>query len=40
MFSLVNAIVIRDLPFEDIETLVNIYGSELGSSVGSLSYPD
>ena len=40
MFSLVNAIVIRDLPFEDPESLVNVYGSELGSSTGSLSYPD
>ena len=37
MFSLVNAIIIRDLPFEDPETLVNVYGDALG---GTLSYPD
>ena len=37
MFSLVNAIVIRDLPLEDPETLVNVYGTASGST---LSYPD
>ena len=30
----------NNLPFEDPETLVNVYGSALGSSTGSLSYPD
>ncbi len=39
MFSLVNAIVIRDLPFEEPETLVNVYESVSGS-YGQLSYPD
>ncbi len=37
MFSLVNAIVIRDVPFEDPETLVNVYQDALG---GPISYPD
>ena len=39
IFSLVNAIVIRDLPFEEPETLVNVYESVSGS-YGQLSYPD
>ncbi len=37
MFSLVNAIVLRDQPFEDPETLVNVYESASGAS---LSYPN
>ncbi len=37
MFSLVNAFIIRDLPLEDPETLVNVYESDSGDM---LSYPD
>ena len=40
MFSLVNAIIIRDLPFEDPERLVDIYEAMEGFSHGPLSYPD
>jgi predicted permease len=40
MFSLVNAAIIRDLPFEEPETLVDIYLSTEGFSHATLSYPD
>ena len=40
MFSLVNAVILRDLPFEDPETLVDVYESTEGFSHGTLSYPD
>jgi predicted permease len=40
MFSLVNAVIIRDLPFTDPETLVDVYIAEEGFSHGTLSYPD
>jgi macrolide transport system ATP-binding/permease protein len=40
MFSLVNAAIIRDLPFEEPERLVDIYESTEGFSHGTLSYPD
>ena len=40
MFSLVNAIVIRDQPFGSPERLVELYESSAGFSHGSLSYPD
>ena len=39
MFSLVNAFVIRDQPFEDPETLVKVYEADVGYSSGPLSYP-
>ncbi len=40
MFSLVNAVIIRDLPLEDPETLVDVYMAQEGFSHGTLSYPD
>ncbi|MEJ2204496.1 MAG: ADOP family duplicated permease [Gemmatimonadota bacterium] len=40
MFSLVNAVVIRDLPFSDPESLVDVYLAQEGFSHGTLSYPD
>ena len=40
MFSLVNAIVLRDLPFEDPETLVHVYEADSDYDAGPLSYPD
>lgn len=40
MFSLVNAIVLRDQAFESPETLVDVYERMEGFSHGSLSYPD
>ncbi|MDH3208636.1 MAG: ABC transporter permease, partial [Gemmatimonadota bacterium] len=40
MFSLVNAIVIRDMPFQDPESLVDVYEAMEGFSHGTLSYPD
>ena len=40
MFSLVNAVIIRDLPYENPETLVDVYSSSEGFSHGPLSYPD
>ena len=40
MFSLVNAVILRDLPFEDVETLVDVYEKQEGFSHGTLSYPD
>jgi len=40
MFSVVNAVIIRDLPFEDPETLVDVYEAMEGFSHGTLSYPD
>lgn len=38
MFSLVNAVILRDLPFDDLETLVDVYESFDGFSHGTLSY--
>ncbi len=40
MFSLVNAAMLRDLPFHDPEGLVDIYERSEGFSHGTLSYPD
>ena len=40
MFSLVNAIIIRDMPYENPETLVDVYTAAEGFSHGTLSYPD
>ncbi len=40
MFTLVNAFLIRDLPFEGPETLVNVYESSSGCSFCALSYPN
>jgi len=40
LFSIVNAIAIRDLPFEDSEALVNVYGRAVGDGMGAMSYPD
>jgi predicted permease len=40
MFSLVNAVIIRETPFEDVETLVDVYLAQEGFSHGTLSYPD
>jgi macrolide transport system ATP-binding/permease protein len=40
IFSLVNAVIIRDLPFADPETLVDVYEGVEGFSHGTLSYPD
>lgn len=40
MFSLVNAAIIRDMPFEDPESLVDVYEKAAGFSHGTLSYPD
>jgi putative ABC transport system permease protein len=40
MFSLVNATIIRDMPFENPEDLVDIYIESEGFSHGTLSYPD
>ncbi len=40
MFSLVNAIIIRDTPYENPETLVDVYTAADGFSHGTVSYPD
>jgi hypothetical protein len=40
MFSLVNTVIIRDLPYKNPETLVDIYESFGGFSHATLSYPD
>jgi len=40
MFSLVNAVIIRDLPYEDPESLIDVYEAQEGFSHGTLSYPD
>ena len=40
MFSLVNAVIIRDQPFEDPAALMDIYEAGEGFSHGTLSYPD
>jgi len=40
IFSLVNAVVIRDVVFERPEELVDIYEASEGFSHGTLSYPD
>ncbi len=40
IFSLVNAVIIREQPFEDPETLVDVYVASEGFSHGTLSYPD
>ena len=40
MFSLVNAVVIREKPYEDSHRLVDIFQSSEDFSHGTLSYPD
>ncbi len=40
IFSVVNAVVLRDLPYTDPSTLVDVYQSMQGFSHGPLSYPD
>ncbi|MDH3271762.1 MAG: ABC transporter permease [Gemmatimonadota bacterium] len=40
MFSLVNAVIFRDKPFEEPDRLVDVYESSVGFSHGTLSYPD
>lgn len=40
MFSLVNAVIIRAQPFENPETLVDVYEALDGFSHATLSYPD
>jgi len=40
IFSLVNAIILPDLPLEDVETLVDVYESQEEFSHSTLSYPD
>jgi predicted permease len=40
IFSVVNAILIRDMPFESPEELVNIYRDRERMPYGPLSYPD
>ena len=40
LFSLVNAIILKDLPFENPDELVNIYMRYPGSSYNPFSYPD
>lgn len=40
MFSLVNAVVIREKPYEDSHRLVDIFRSSEDFSHGTLSYPD
>jgi predicted permease len=40
MFSLVNAAIIRDMPFAEPERLVDVYEAAEGFSHGTLSYPD
>jgi putative ABC transport system permease protein len=40
MFSLVNATMIRDAPYEDPESLVDVYVAAKGFSHGTASYPD
>ena len=40
MFSLVNAVMIRDTPYEDPESLVDVYEAAEGFTHGTLSYPD
>jgi hypothetical protein len=40
MFSLVNATIIRDMPFFEPERLVDVYEASDGFSHGTLSYPD
>ena len=40
MFSLVNAAILRDVPFEHPEELVDLYEASEGFTHGTLSYPD
>lgn len=40
MFSLINATLIRDMPFEEPDRLVDVYEATEGFSHGTLSYPD
>ena len=40
IFSVVNAVVLRDLPYTDPSTLVDVYQSMQGFSHSPLSYPD
>ena len=40
MFSLVNAVILRDVPFENVESLIDVYVEQEGFSHATLSYPD
>jgi len=40
IFSVVNAVLIRDTPIHEPETLVNIYRDRAGRQFGELNYPD
>jgi len=40
IFSLVNAVVLQDVPYDRPEELVDVYESVAGFSHGTLSYPD
>ena len=40
IFSLVNAVILRDLPLEDPGSLVDIYAESPGFSHGAFSFPD
>jgi predicted permease len=40
MFSLVNAIIMREVPLDRLEDLVNVYESGANYSFGQLSYPN
>ena len=40
IFSLVNAVILRETPFENPEQLVDLYSAEPGFTHGTLSYPD
>jgi predicted permease len=40
IFSLVNAVILRDVPFDDPEELVHVYRSVAGFSHATWSYPD
>lgn len=40
IFSLVNAVILRDLPLRDAETLVDLYVESPGFSHGTFSFPD
>ena len=40
IFSMVNAVILRDVPVDRPEELVNIYKSMEGFTHGPISYPD